>query len=64
MEASLNVHLQVDGRNIKRIQDDFKCMLNKVHSCEDNIDVVQQGQKTRRPSTMPSWRGCRRLRQR
>ena len=45
VEVSLNIHLQADGKNIKRIQDDFKCMLNKVHSCEDDIDVVQQGQK-------------------
>ena len=43
-EASLNIHLQYYAKNVVKIQDDFKRVVEKIHQCEDGVGVLQQGQ--------------------
>ena len=44
VEASLNVHLQNDAKNVGRIQDDFKRVVEKINVCDDRVDVLQRVQ--------------------
>ena len=42
IEANLNVHLQSYAKNVGRIQDDFKRVVEKINVCDDRVDVHQQ----------------------
>ena len=42
IEASLNVHLQNNVKNVGRIQDDFSRVVEKINTCDDRVDVHQQ----------------------
>ena len=38
----MNVHLQNYAKNVGRIQDDFKRVVEKINNCDDRVDVHQQ----------------------
>ena len=42
IEANLNVHLQSYAKNVGRIQDDFSRVVEKINTCDDRVDVLQQ----------------------
>ena len=42
-EANLNVHLQSYAKNVGRIQDDFSRVVEKINTCDDRVDMLQQG---------------------
>ena len=42
VEANLNVHLQSYAKNVGRIQDDFNCVVKKINTCDNRVDVHQQ----------------------
>ena len=42
VEANLNVHLQNYAKNVGRIQDDFKRVVEKINTCDDRVDVHQR----------------------
>ena len=42
IEANLNVHLQSYAKNVGRIQDDFKRVIEKINVCDDRVNMHQQ----------------------
>ena len=39
---NLNIHLQSYAKNVGRIQDDFGRVVEKINTCDDRVDVLQQ----------------------